>query len=87
MSIAKLTRESHRLPSSVQPEEEQPRVQDEQTCLEQHAAEYWDAITNEPLPTGLTSAARQEELGFMADWKVWDVVPVAQCWTCHGKPL
>ena len=35
MSIAKLTRESQRFPSSVQPEEEQLRVQDEQACLEQ----------------------------------------------------
>ena len=87
MSIAKLTRESHRLPSSVQPEEEQPRVQDEHTCLEQHAAEYWDAITNEPIPATLTNAARQEELGFMGSWKVWDVVPVTQCWNRTGKPL
>ena len=65
--------------ASVQPEEEQLRVQDEQVCLVQHAAAYWDAITNEPLPAALTSAARQEELGFMNSWKVWDVVSVAEC--------
>ena len=69
----------------MKPEEEQPRVQDEQTCLEQHAAEYWDAITSEPLPTDLTSAARQEELGFMDGWKVWDVVPVSQSWNRTGN--
>ena len=69
----------------VQPEDEQPRVQDEQTWLEQHAAEYWDAITSEPLSTDLTRAARQEELGFMNGWKVWDVVPVSQSWDRTGK--
>ena len=72
-------------PSGVQPEEEQPRVQDEKACFEQYAAQYWDAITNEPLPPELTGAARQEELGFMNDWKVWDVVPVSQSWDRTGK--
>ena len=71
----------------MKPEEEQPRVQDEQTCLEQYAAQYWDAITQEPLPAALTNAARQEELSFMNGWKVWDVVPVAQCWARTGKAL
>ena len=87
MSIAKLAAESHRLPSSVQPEEEQPRVQDGHTCFKQHAAEYWDVITNEPLPAAFTNAARQEELGFMGSCKVWDVVPVTECWNRTGKAL
>ena len=69
----------------MRPEDEQPRVQDEQTWLDQHAAEYWDAITSEPLSTDLTRAARQEELGFMDGWKVWDVVPVSQSWDRTGK--
>ena len=60
-------------------------MQDEQTCLANHAAQYWDAITNEPLPAALTSAARQEELGFMNTWQVWDVVPVAECKRRTGK--
>ena len=67
------------------PEPRAARVQDEQACFEQYAAQYWDAITSEPLPTDLTSAARQEELGFMNDWKVWDVAPVAECWARTGK--
>ena len=41
MSIAKLTRACHGLPAPrpVKPEEEQPRVQDEQTCFEPYIAE------------------------------------------------
>ena len=59
----------------VKPKQEQPRVQDEQERVGQYVAEFWDAITSERLPTDLTSAARQEEFGFMNDWKVWDVAP------------
>jgi hypothetical protein len=70
----------------VVPEAEFARVQDEQECLQKHGHQrYWDAITNEELPAGLTSAARAEELAFMAEWKVWDVVPVAECWKNTGK--
>ena len=53
---------------TVQPDEEQLRVQDEQSCLADHAAQYSDAITNEQFTAALTSAARQEELGFMNSW-------------------
>ena len=67
-SIARL---SATAPRPVRPEEEQTRGSDEQACFEQHAPEYWDAITSEPLPAALTSAARQEELGFRNSWKVW----------------
>ena len=69
----------------VPAEKEQTRVQDEQTCLAEHAAVYWDAITNEPLPAALTNAARQEELSFMNSWKVWDVVPISECKRRTGK--
>jgi len=49
------------------------------------AGSYWDALTGEALPAGLTSAAREEELDFMDDWAVWDVVPVAECVKRTGK--
>ena len=42
--------------------------------------QYWDELTGEPLPRQLTRAARLEELAFMDDWRVWDVVPVAMAW-------
>jgi hypothetical protein len=70
----------------VVPEEEYVRVQDEQECLQKHGHQrYWDAITNEELPADLTAAARAEELAFMNEWKVWDVVPLAECWKNTGK--
>jgi hypothetical protein len=70
----------------VVPEEEYTRVQDEQECLQKHGPQrYWDAITNEELPASLTAEARAEELAFMNEWKVWDVVPVAECWKNTGK--
>jgi hypothetical protein len=70
----------------VAPDEEYTRVQDEQECLQKHGSQrYWDAITNEELPASLTAEARAEELAFMNEWKVWDVVPVAECWKSTGK--
>ena len=71
--------------AGVPAEKEQTRVLDEQTCLAEHAAVYWDAITHEPLPAALTDAARQEELSFMNSWKVWDVVPISECKQRTGK--
>ena len=84
-SIAQQATQQRVAEGSVPPEDEQPRVLDETQCLEQYAAQYWDAITSEPLPPHLTAAARQEELGFMNSWKVWDVVPVSQCLQRTGK--
>jgi hypothetical protein len=70
----------------VVPEEEYVRVQDEQECLQKHGHQrYWDAITNEELPANLTAEARAEELAFMDEWKVWDVVPLTECWKNTGK--
>jgi hypothetical protein len=70
----------------VAPEAEFVRVQDEHESLQKHGRQmYWDAITNEELPADLTAAARAEELAFMAEWQVWDVVPVAECWKNTGK--
>ena len=39
----------------------------------------------EELPAELTRAARQEELDFMQDWHVWDVVPITESWSVTGK--
>ena len=49
------------------------------------ARKYWDAIIQEELPAELTRAARQEELDFIQDWHVWDVVLVAESWSVTGK--
>ena len=46
---------------------------------------YWDAITGEPLPANLARAARAEEIAFMLDWRVWDEVPVEECYQVTGK--
>ena len=48
---------------------------------------FKDATTGEALPPHLTPrAARREELAFMGDWKVWEEVPVQECWNTTGKP-
>ena len=49
------------------------------------ARRYYDQITGEELPSKLTHAARMEELGFMRDWHVWDVVPESLAWQVTGK--
>ena len=53
-------------------------VQDEDEVMKSFGdhSEYWDEITGEQLPEDLTQAARLEELEFMNDWHVWDVVPL-----------
>jgi hypothetical protein len=72
--------------SEVLPEEEYTRVQDEEESLKKHSPQrYWDAITNEELPADLTAESRAEELAFMKEWGVWDVVPVSECWKNTGK--
>ena len=72
--------------TEVLPEVEGTNVRDETENLAVWGArKYWDAITQEELPAELTRAARQEELDFMQDWHVWDVVPVAESWSVTGK--
>ena len=73
-------------PLSVQPEEVQPR-QAEQEYGDKYMAQYCDDIISETLPADLTSAARQEELGFMNAWKVCGVAPIAKWWARTGKAL
>ena len=46
---------------------------------------YHDDLTGEPLPPKAVHAARQEELVFMWNWKVWDVVPIAECRQKTGR--
>jgi hypothetical protein len=68
------------------PETGQERVQDEEECLKNHSPQrYWDAITNEELPPELTAASRAEEIAFMREWEVWDVVPVSESWRLTGR--
>ena len=63
----------------VLPEIEGTDVRDEKENLAVWVArKYCAAVTQEELPAELTRAARQEELDFMQDWHVWDVVPVAE---------
>ena len=57
-------------PQRVQPEEEHPRVQDEQAYCAECLSQCWDDITCQTLSADLARAARQEELGFMNDWKM-----------------
>jgi hypothetical protein len=86
-SLSRETEHADRnLGDEVVPEAEFVRVQDEHESLQKHGRQmYWDAITNEELPADLTAAARAEELAFMAEWQVWDVVPVVECWKNTGK--
>ena len=44
-----------------------------------HGAAYYDDLTGEALQPGKVRAARREELAFMDDWRVWDIVPIAEC--------
>ena len=46
---------------------------------------HYDNVTGEALPMAMVKAARKEELTFMEDWRVWDVVPVSWCWQATGK--
>jgi hypothetical protein len=45
----------------------------------------YDEVTGVPLPPSLVRAARKEELDFMHNWHVWDVVPISQSWSRLGK--
>jgi hypothetical protein len=78
--------ENHEWKEEVTPEEEYVKVQDEHENLQKYGPQrYWDAITNEELPADLTAEARAEELAFMNEWRVWDVVPLTECWKNTGK--
>jgi hypothetical protein len=68
------------------PEAGQEKVWDEEESLRAHAPQrYWDAITNEELPPDLTAASRAEEIAFMKEWEVWDVVPISESWRLTGR--
>jgi hypothetical protein len=68
------------------PEAGQERVRDEEESLKVHSPQrYWDAITNAELPADLTAASRAEEIAFMKEWHVWDVVPISESWRLTGK--
>ena len=56
----------------------------EDELLDEYSA-YFDENTGDPLPAALVDAARREELDFMDRWKVWDVVPVAECIQRTGR--
>ena len=79
-----ITELTHQSSQAVQPEAEHPQIRDEQEGAE-HFSQFWDEITHESLPADLTRAARQEELEFMNDWQVWDVVPTSECRARTGK--
>jgi hypothetical protein len=70
----------------MQVEARDDRVGDEEAELQQWGGQvYWDENSGEVLPPNLTQAARREELTFMRDWNVWDVVPVSECVRVSGK--
>ena len=76
---------------SLKPEEigeqMEPEIDEEviKTRHESEGLEDWtpevhtDNVTGEVLPAHLVAAARSEEIKFMEDWEVWDVVPVTKC--------
>jgi hypothetical protein len=70
----------------MQVEVRDERVGDEQAELQQWGGQaYWDENSGEALPPNLTEAARREELAFMREWRVWDVVPISECVRESGK--
>jgi len=70
----------------MQVEARDDRVGDEQAELQQWGGQtYWDENSGEVLPPNLTQSARREELAFMREWHVWDVVPVSECVRVSGK--
>ena len=52
---------------------------------EEGSQEFWDEVSGEKLPAPLVHAARKEEIAFMQDWQVWEVVPIEQCNQRAGK--
>jgi hypothetical protein len=70
----------------MQVEARDDRVGDEVAELQQWGGQvYWDENSGEVLPPNLTQAARREELTFMRDWGVWEVVPISECVRVSGK--
>ena len=53
--------------------------------MSEHVQKCWDAITQQELQRELTSAARPEELDFMEDWRVWNVMPIEESSARTGK--
>ncbi len=61
------------------PEEEQENIRCETENSARYSPQrYWDAAD-------LARAVRKEELDFMHDWEVWDVVPISESWAMTGK--
>ena len=47
--------------------------------------DYFDEITGAQLPTCLVKAARQEELQWIDQKKIWDIRPIAECFAVTGQ--
>jgi len=62
------------------------RADDELEALTAHApGDFWDEVTGERLPPELVRASREEELTFMEEWDVWEVVPISYCVKVTGR--
>ena len=84
LGIYSLEAESEEVHVDSSIEEAMDGVGDEEEYKKEYQS-FWDELTGEELPASLTRAARKEELDFMADWEVWEDVPVEECWRVTGK--
>jgi len=52
---------------------------------EEDMIKAWDDVHGGELPFKLVMEARGEEVGYMQDRGIWEVVPVTRCWKVTGK--
>ena len=60
--------------------------QGEELSSVDYAGGYYDDVHGGDLPPNLVKEARMEEVGFMTDRGIWEVVPISMCWDLTGKP-
>ena len=47
--------------------------------------EYWDNVSGQPLDPAAVRAARIEEVEYIRGRKLYDTVPITECWERTGK--
>ena len=94
IAVVNLPRMLAHMGEPMQVEVEESKVLDEEeekkkwmNTGDQHHADlvFWDDITGENLNPEEVRIAREEELNFMEDWEVWELVPISTCWSRTGK--
>ena len=48
--------------------------------------EFWDDVNGEKLPAEETKNARRDEIEFMKEWDVWDIVDISEAKQKTGRP-